>query len=150
MNECNSGLYDLLNDMEYLTSRGLRYILSSHQFKNVQDKYQLPTDFDITEAHVTATDFEVRCDYWSAVHVDDDYYYTYLSCVAEKMNDRSILFYFCFFTYGIDIPTYSGSVISFNPNLPRGCTDPTKKGVRVFGVYVSAITCNTHHVFVHP
>jgi hypothetical protein len=35
MNECNSGLHDLLNDMEYLTSIGIRSLLSSYQFKNV-------------------------------------------------------------------------------------------------------------------
>jgi hypothetical protein len=50
-NECRSGLYNLLNNMENLTSRGLRSLLSSHQFKNVQDKYQLPTAFGSTEAH---------------------------------------------------------------------------------------------------
>jgi hypothetical protein len=38
MNECNSGLRDLLSGMEYLTSRGLRSLISSDQFKHVQDK----------------------------------------------------------------------------------------------------------------
>jgi hypothetical protein len=111
MNECNSGLRDLLYDMEYLTSRELWSLLSSDQFKHVQDKYQLPTDFDSTEAYATATAFAVGCDYWAAIYVDDDYYYTTLSCVAEKVNDRSILFYFCFPTYGMAVPMYSGSVI---------------------------------------
>jgi hypothetical protein len=136
--------------MEYLTSRGLRSLLSSDQFKHVKDKYHLPTTFDSTEAYATATAFAVGCDYWSAIHVDDDYYYTTLSCVAEKMNDISILFYFFPPTYGMAVPMYSGSVIYFNPHLPHGCTDPTKKGVRVFSAYVSTRTCNTHHAFVHP
>jgi hypothetical protein len=127
MNQCNSGVRDLLSDMQYLTSRGIRSLLSSDQFKHVQDKYQLPTAFDGTEAYATATAFAVGCDYWSAIHVDDDYYYTTLSCVAEKVNYRSILFYFCFPTYGMSVPMYSGSVISFNPHLPHGCTYPTKK-----------------------
>jgi hypothetical protein len=117
MNECNSGLRDLLSDMEYLTLRG----------QHVQDKYQLTTDFDSTEAYATATDFAVGCDYWPAIHVDDDYYYTTLSCVAEKVNARSILFYFCFPTYGMVVPMYSGSVIYFNPHLSHGCAYPTKK-----------------------
>jgi hypothetical protein len=150
MNEYNSGLRDLLSDIEYLTSRGLRALLSSDQFKHVQDKYQLPTAFDSTEDYATATAFAVGCDYWSAIHVDDDYYYTTLSCVSEKVNDRSILFYFCFPTYGMAVPMYSRSVISFNPHLHHECTDQTKKGVRVFSAYVSARTCNTHHTFVHP
>jgi hypothetical protein len=63
MNECNSGLRDLLSDIKYLTSRGLRSLLSSDQFKHVQDKYQLPTAFDSTEAYATATAFAVGCDY---------------------------------------------------------------------------------------
>jgi hypothetical protein len=150
MNECNSGLRELLSDMEYLTSGGLRSLISSDQFKHVQDKYQLPTAFDSADAYATATAFAVGCDYWSAIHVDDDYYYTSLSCVPEKVNDRSILFYFCFPTYGMAVPMYNGSLIYFNPHLPHGCTDPTKKGVRVFSAYLSARTCNTHHAFFHP
>jgi hypothetical protein len=46
---CNTGLQDLLNDIEYLTSRGLRLLLSSSGFKYVQDTYQLPTAFDSKE-----------------------------------------------------------------------------------------------------
>jgi hypothetical protein len=101
------GLHDFLNDIEYLTYRGLRLFISSRYFKNVQDKYQLPAEFDIKDKYAKAIDFAVGCDYWLAIHVDDDYYYTSLSCVSEKLNDRSILFYFCFPTYGMDFPMYS-------------------------------------------
>jgi hypothetical protein len=114
-------LYDLLNDMENITSIGFFYLLSSHQFKKVQDKYQFPTHFLSTDVHATATAFAVGYDFWSSIHVDDYYYYTSLSCVAEKVNDRSILCYYCSHTYGMAIPIY----------LPHGCTDPAKKGVRV-------------------
>jgi hypothetical protein len=93
--------------------------------------------------------FAVGYDYWSAIHVDDDYYYTSLSCVSERVNDRSILFYFCFPTYGMAFPMYSGSIMCFHPHIPHGTTDPTKKGVRIFSAYVSARTCNTHHEFMH-
>jgi hypothetical protein len=41
---CNLRLHDLLNDIEYLTSRGLRLLLSSSEFKYVQDIYQLPVN----------------------------------------------------------------------------------------------------------
>jgi hypothetical protein len=94
--ESNLGLHDLLNDIEYLTSRSLCLLLSSREFKSVQDKYQLPTAFDSKDKYANAIAFTVGCDYWSAIHVDDDYYYTSLSCVSGKVNDRSILFYFCF------------------------------------------------------
>jgi hypothetical protein len=79
--ECNMGLQDLLNNIEYLTSRGLRLLLSSSEFKYVQDRYQLPTAFDSKEKYAKVIAFAVGCDYWSAIHVDDDYYYTSLSCV---------------------------------------------------------------------
>jgi hypothetical protein len=79
--ECNLGLQDLLNDIEYLTSRGLRLLLSSSEFKYVQDRYHLPTAFDSKQNYAKATAFAVGCDYWSAIHVDDDYYYTSLSCI---------------------------------------------------------------------
>jgi hypothetical protein len=121
-NECNSGLHDMLNDLEYLTPRGLCSLLSSRDFKNVQDKYQLPTAFDSKEKYSNVVDFAVGCDYWSATHVDDDYYCTSLSCVSETVNDRSILFYFCFPTYGVTFPMYSRSAMCFNPHLPRGTT----------------------------
>jgi hypothetical protein len=77
--ECNMGLQDLLNDIEYLTSRGLRFLLSSSELKYVQDRYQLPTAFDSKEKYAKVIVFAVGCDYWSAIHVDDNYYYTSLS-----------------------------------------------------------------------
>jgi hypothetical protein len=147
--ECNMGLQDLLNDIEYLTSRGPRLLLSSSEFKYVQDIYQLPTAFDSKEKYAKGIAFAVGCDYWSDIHIDDDYYYTSLSCVSERVNDRSILFYFFFPTYGMDFPLYSGSIMCFNPHIPHGTTDPPKKGVRIFSAYVSARACNTHHAFMH-
>jgi hypothetical protein len=143
------GLQDLLNDIEYLTSSGLHLLLSSSEYKNVQDKYQLPNAFERKEKYANAITFAVGCDYWSAVHVNDDYYYTSLSCVSEKVNDMSILFYFCFPTYGMALPMYYRSSTCFNPHLPHGTTDPTKKGARIFSAYVSVRTCNTYHAFLH-
>jgi hypothetical protein len=49
--ECNYGLQDLLNDIEYLISICLCLLLSSSEFKNVQDRYQLPTAFDIKQKY---------------------------------------------------------------------------------------------------
>jgi hypothetical protein len=71
--ECNTGFQELLNDIEYLTSRGLCLLLSSSEFKYVQDMYQLPTAFDSKEKYTKGIAFAVGCDYWSAIHIDDDY-----------------------------------------------------------------------------
>jgi hypothetical protein len=62
-NECNLGLQDLLNDIEYLTSRGLRLLLSSSEFKYVQDRYQLPTALYSKEKYAKAIAFAVKCEY---------------------------------------------------------------------------------------
>jgi hypothetical protein len=61
--ECNMGLQDLLNDIEYLISRGLLFLLSSSEFKYVQDMYQLPTAFDIKEKYAKGIAFAVGCEY---------------------------------------------------------------------------------------
>jgi hypothetical protein len=109
--ECNLGLQDFLNDIEFLTSRGLCLLLSSSEFKYVQGRYQLPTAFDSKEKYAKVIAFAVGSDYWSAIHVDDDYYYKSLSFASERVNDRSILFYFCLPTYGMAFPVYSGSIM---------------------------------------
>jgi hypothetical protein len=77
-------LQDFLNDIEYLISRGLHLLLSSSVFKYVQDRYQIPTAFDSKEKYAKAIAFAVGCDYWSAIHVDDDYYYTSLYCISDE------------------------------------------------------------------
>jgi hypothetical protein len=143
------GLQDLSNDIEYLTTRGLLLLLSSSEFKYVQDRYQLPTAFDSKDKYAKGIAFVVGCDYWSDIHIDDEYYYTSLSCVLERVNDRSIIFYFCFPTYGMAFPMYFGSIMRFNPQVPHDKTNPTKKGLRIFSAYVSARTCTTHHAFMH-
>jgi hypothetical protein len=51
------------------------------KIKYVQDRYQLPTALNSKEKYAKAIAFAVGCDYWSAIHVDDDYYYTSLSCI---------------------------------------------------------------------
>jgi hypothetical protein len=60
--ECNMGLQDLLNDIEYLTSRGLCLLLSSSEFKYVQDRYQLPTALDSKEKYKKVIAFAFGCD----------------------------------------------------------------------------------------
>jgi hypothetical protein len=114
----------------------------------LQDKYQLPTAFHSEETHAKAAAFAVGSEYWSAIRVDDDYYYTYLSRVSDNVNDRSMFFLLFLPTYGMVFPMYSGSVMCFNPHLPHGTTEPTDKGVRLFSAYISGKTCNTQHEFV--
>jgi hypothetical protein len=39
-----------------------------------------------------AIQFCVGVDYWSIVHIDNDFDYTTLSCLSEDTNDNSVLF----------------------------------------------------------
>jgi hypothetical protein len=96
-----------------------------------------------------ATQFCVRVDYWSSIHIDNDFYYTTLSCLSDNMDDNSILFYFVFPSYRVAVPMRSGDVVCFNPLIYHCCTDPTTHGVNIFSCYVSAKTCNTQIAVTH-
>jgi hypothetical protein len=90
-----------------------------------------------------ATHFSVGVNYWYSVHIDKEFYNTTLSCLSADMNDKSILFYLRFLSYGFAVPMNSGYVVCFNPLIYYCCTDPVRSGVRIFSCYVSAKTCNT-------
>jgi hypothetical protein len=85
-----------------------------------------------------ATQFSVGVNYWSSVHIEKDFYYKTLSCLSSDRNDKSILFYFVFPSYGVSVPMRSGDVICFNPIIYHYCTNPVAPGVRIFSCYVSA------------
>jgi hypothetical protein len=118
----------------------LTILKSKSKFDDLKDKYQIPPAFETAKV---PTQIAVGTNYWSCVHIDDDYYYTTLSCLSPVPNDRSILFYFVFPSYKVAVPMRSGDVMIFNPSVFHCCTNPTKKGVHIFSLYVSAKTCNT-------
>jgi len=90
-----------------------------------------------------ATQVSVGKNYWSVIHLDDDYYYTTLSVLAEDgRDDLAILYYFVFPEYNIAIPLRSGDVLLFNPRVAHCCTNPSKDGAMVFSAYMSAKTPN--------
>jgi ABC-type Fe3+ transport system substrate-binding protein len=84
--ECNLGWQDLLNNIEYLKSRGLPLLLSSSELKNVQDKYQLPTEFDSKEKYAKAVAFAVVCDYWPSILTPWKQSFSYRSCILHSLN----------------------------------------------------------------
>jgi hypothetical protein len=73
-----------------------------------------------------ATKFCVGVDYWSSVHINNNFYYATLSFLSKNMNDNSILFYFVFPSYRVSVPMRSGDAGCINPLIYHCCTDPTK------------------------
>jgi hypothetical protein len=128
---------------------------SSITFFDVKDKYRNPDmyahkhlDKD-TSTRGVSTQFCVGVDYWSSIHIDNNFYCTNLSCLSKNTDDNSILFYFVCPSYRVAVPMHYGDVVCSNPLIYHCCTDPTKHGVKTFSCYVSAKTCNTQISLTH-
>ena len=155
--QVNDSIGDLVILLE-AASRSVLYCLqSTRMFLNVKDKYKIPDVFDHRNLDDKsselrrgfATQFCVGVNYWSSVHIDNDCYYTTMSCLSEEDNDTSILFYFVFPSYKVAVAMRSGDVLCFNPLVYHCCTNPVKLGVRIFSCYVSSKTCNTQIAVSH-
>jgi hypothetical protein len=92
------------------------------------------------------TQFSIGKDYWSAMHVDDDYFYTTLSCFhpSIKKGDDTILYHFVFPEYGLAIPMRHGDILIFNPTIMHCCTNPRLEGSYITSAYVSKKTVMTY------
>jgi hypothetical protein len=134
----NGGIGDIVSFLES-ASRSVLYSLQlSFTFLDVKDKYIIPGMYahkhleKYTSTRGFATQFCVDVGYWSSIHIDNDFYYTILSCVSEEMDDNSILFYFMFPSCRVTVPMLPGDVVCFDPLMYHCCTDPTKHGVNFF------------------
>jgi hypothetical protein len=151
----NYGIGNIVSFLESPSWSVLYSLQSSITFLDVNYKYIIPDMYDHkhldkdTSTRGFSTQFCVGVDYWSSVHIDNDFYYTTLSCLSKNTNDTSILFYFVFPSYRVAVPMHSGDVVCFNPLIYHCCTDPTKHGVRILSCYVSAKTFNTQIAFTH-
>lgn len=116
-------------------------------FVNVQSRFRMPS---INPGGV-ATQLALAQGYCSPVHVDDDVFYSSLSCYdsenqkkTDKGKKRKTVYHFCFPTYGLAIPMKSGDIILFNPLVPHCTTNPRVETALIYSLYVSSKTCNTH------
>ena len=141
--EVKRGVIDLVKTIE---SRSLcelkRSRLQGHgrdAFAHVQKKFNLPS---INEDGV-ATQLALAKGYCSPVHVDNDFYYSSLSCIDATAEMNQTLYHFCFPSYGIAIPMRSGDIILFNPLVPHCATNPRVETALIYSLYVSNKTCNT-------
>jgi hypothetical protein len=151
----NGGIGDIVSFIESASRSVLYSLQSSITFLDVKDKYRIPDmyahkhlDKD-TSTRGFVTQFCVGVDYWSSIHIDNNFYYTTLSCLSENIDDNYILFYFVFPSYRIAVPMRSGDVVYFNPLIYHYYTDPMKHGVKKISCYVSAKTCNTQIALTH-
>jgi hypothetical protein len=117
----HEGIRDIIVSLEAVSRSFLYSMQSPSTLLDVTDKYQIPDMFDHqhldeeTSGRGFATQFCGGVNYWSRVHINNNFYYTTLSCLSEDMNYNSILFYFVFPSYIFAVPMRSGDVVCFNP-----------------------------------
>ena len=105
----------------------------------VQDQLELPTVSN--EDAAMATQFSIGENYWSQVHIDDDYYFTTLSVLStDQQHHGEVIYYFCFPEYGIKIPLKSGEILIFNPLIYHSCSNPKYENSYIFSAYVAKKT----------
>ena len=110
-------------------------------FLHVKEMFQLPS---ISRKDGVATQLALAKGYCSPVHVDNDFFYSTLSCYDAKASPDQTLYHFCFPSYGVAIPMRSGDIIVFNPLVPHCASNPRLESSLIYSLYVSNKTCNTH------
>ena len=91
-----------------------------------------------------ATQFSVGQNYWSQTHADIDYFFTMLSCLSAKAEDKGkIMYYFCYPEYKIAVAMCSGDLIVFNPLKQHSCSNCRLEDSFIFSAYVSSKTVMT-------
>ena len=93
---------------------------------------------------IVAIQFSAGQDYWSQAHVDNDYFFTYLSAVsAEEKDHKEVMYYFCYPEYKLKIPIKSGEVLVFNPLKLHSCSNCRYNNSFIFSSYVSTKSVTT-------
>ena len=139
---------DLCDKMETASSRIGNSLQESDTFKVVKKFTRLPS---VVEGKL-ATAINIGENYWSKCHVDNDFYYTTLSCLAPTGKDtRDIIYYFCNPEYKIAIPMRSGDILLFNPHQTHSVCNPRYKDCLIFSAYVSkkTVLTQTSDVFLN-
>jgi hypothetical protein len=132
----------LVGDLEKVTQSFFSNLSVAKNYQKIKEQFSIPT---ITDSNVgLATQFSVSKDYWSQVHVDEDYMFTSLSCCCRDSESReAILYNFCFPTYNLRVPLRHGDVIVFDPAIPHSCSNPSGLNCYIMSSYVSQKTVNT-------
>ena len=85
-----------------------------------------------------ATQFSIGQNYWSHAHVDQDAFFTFLSCLSNEASCEPFhMYFFCFPEYKVAIPIRSGDILVFNPLKIHCCTNCRYPDLYIFSAYVS-------------
>ena len=153
--ECKSistNISKLVSKMEEICNRMLSTLPETSAFLEKKQEIGFPSIGRQEGGY--ATQFSVGRNYWSSVHTDDDYFYTVLSCLSSRENtnwtstppivpDCEPLYYFCFPSYNLSIPIWSGDILWFNPTVVHSCSNPRLRDSFIFSAYVSNKTVET-------
>ena len=145
VNEVRAGISSLVDSLETCATPLMKKINGDflERFERVRKAIKLPSIGN--DGICYATQFSIGVDYWSPIHVDNDFFYTILSCLTPNEEDiGKILYYFCFPDYGIKIPMRSGDILVFNPLIKHSCSNPSLPGAYIFSAYVSDKTVKVH------
>jgi hypothetical protein len=144
--EVKEGLKELIAHLEKI---GLLWIPA----KDMNINSKLREDAKLHEVFINGkkgrfTQIAIATGYWSPVHVDDDIFYTLLSCfcpsAANKKQCEEILFYFLFPSVGYAIPVRNTDILVFNSAFLHCASNYPKEDTITFSLFASAKTATAH------
>jgi hypothetical protein len=144
--DASTGLQNLVSDLE---DTGLNLV--SHLEISVQNK--LREEYEMGKVMINGyrgrfSQMAIATNYWSPLHVDDDFFRTLLSCYDEsKMTTKKkedILFYFVFPSLNIAIPMRSTDILVFDAKFPHCASNYRSEDSMIFSCFTSAKTGNAH------
>ncbi len=140
------GLKELIAHLEKM---GLLWIPA----KDISINNKLREDAKLQEVFINGksgrfTQIAIATGYWSPIHIDDDIFYTLLSCfcpsVANAAQCEEILFYFIFPSVGYAIPIRNTDILVFNSAFPHCASNYRKEDAITFSLFASAKTATAH------
>jgi hypothetical protein len=137
----NTTINCLVNHCETVASVFFENMSACEDYKELQTNWQIPT---ITEDGYF-TQCSIGYNYQSPMHVDNDYFYTVITCFCKTVTDpNEVIYDFCFPEYQTRIPMYNGTVFVFDPSCQHCATNPYYEDSYIMSCYVSSKTVQAH------
>ena len=139
---------NLCGNMETASSRIENALPESEIYKVVKKFTKMPS---VVEGKLAAA-LNIGENYMSKCHVDNDFYYTTLSCLSPpSKNKNEIIYYYVCPEYKIAVPMRTGDVLLFNPHQTHSVCNPRYCDTLIFSAYVSKKTTltQTSDVFIN-
>lgn len=141
-NQVNNGVSDMVRRMEQAGKRIVQKLAETDHFRSIQKKLRLETVRNDDKG--ISTQYASGENYWSQSHLDDDFFFTHLSCLSKEAEDsEKFIYYFVFPEYRLRIPLKTGDVIVFNPLKVHSCSNCRVSDSHIFSAYVTKKTVMT-------